>query len=165
MINGPTPESTTGHEATETRADHRQDRDDQSPRRVAIPVLIKDGKPCNGADIGAGNDGMSTDQMDSASDNVDDCRVQITPYANSQVKTEMPTGNEQNICIGGSLEPMTQNHYVNTSSHQDLMSVNVASLNGDAVTQMTYHTLQGQHHPLGTSNAVVNNSLIYGIYR
>lgn len=167
-MNSQTAENTTAHSVTESRVDH-QEPETNSPRRVAIPVLIKDGKPCNGTASGTSNEVLSAEQMDSANshDNVEEpCRVQMTSYPSGQVKTEIAGNNEQNMCIGGSLvQPMTQNRYVSTPSHQDLMSVNVASLNGDAVTQMTYHTLQGQHHPLATSNAVVNNSLIYGIYR
>lgn len=167
-MNNQTAENTNVHSVTESRVDH-QEQETHSPRRVAIPVLIKDEKACNGTASGSSNEVLSGEQMDTANshDNVEEpCRVQMTSYPNSQIKSEIAATNEQNMCIGGSLvEPMTHNHYVSTSSHQDLMSVNVASLNGDAVTQMTYHTLQGQHHPLAASNAVVNNSLLYGIYR
>ena len=152
----------------ESGGEHSQDSDAHSPRRVTVPVLVKDGKPCNGATSGGAGDGM-VEQIDSGNhhDVTDDAnRSQLAAYPNGHVKTENTAGSEHTLCTGGTLvEPTGPSHYVSTSSHQDLMSVNIASLNPETVPPLTYHTLQGQHHSLGANNPVVNNSLIYGIYR
>nr|CAB3264347.1 TTF1 homeobox transcription factor [Phallusia mammillata] len=103
----------------------------------------------------------------------------LTPVAQSNLpEPGMPNGNEvgmgqfattvkiEEVNVVGSEASVPHSHYLsstNNSQHQDLMNVNVTTLNTvDAYQQAQHHG----HHHLAIGNTMLNDSsLLYGVYR
>ncbi|XP_039249023.2 uncharacterized protein LOC120326748 [Styela clava] len=160
-------EGTVQHQTNEsTLTEH----DSRSPRRVTVPELIaaKENKQCNGTS-GSTHitndvvDGVESGNLNSTQEVMNNDTNSGYSYTNGHVKSEGCTNiSDQSLCVGTHLiSPSIQGHYASQSDHQDLISVNVASLNSDNLSSMPYHPLPNAHHSLTAGN----NSLLYSIYR
>lgn len=130
----------------------------QSPRRVAVPVLVKDGKPCGGGNNGNNNgDGSSSPQLGDETNSASEQRATIPTQQQAapthQAATTVPQqqqqpnlqqlkqspGNSHTQCAQvtgdtmSTMSPSPPAHHPHQQHHQGNPHINPYAMNGNGV--------------------------------
>ncbi|XP_077996523.1 thyroid transcription factor 1-like [Glandiceps talaboti] len=123
----------------------------QSPRRVAVPVLVKDGKPCSGSSNGNGNGQQQQGQQ----------QAQSTAQPQQQQQQQQQT--QPNLSTTSTLNNTTVNAASNvnsTSNNPNPTTNNTSSIPGISTTtqqqQQQQHQQQHQQHQQHTGQDLSN---------
>ncbi|XP_041354650.1 thyroid transcription factor 1-like [Gigantopelta aegis] len=118
-----------------------------SPRRVAVPVLVKDGKPCsnsNGSETGSGGGGNQQVQVSSAHHlGTSQVSAQQQHVQNSSIHSSCAVTSAKNLVHSNSLGSPTLSEISGTLSQ-----------NSSSHSTMNNHS--GLHHSLGYPSASMN---------
>ena len=122
-----------------------------SPRRVAVPVLVKDGKPCSNSN---GNDATSGGGNQ---------QVQVSSAhhlgGNSQVSAHQQQQNVQNSSIHSSCAVSSAKNLVHSNSlGSPTLSEISGTLSQNSSSHSTMNNHSGLHHGLGYPSAGMNGS-------